>query len=78
MLFQETKVVYILLPIMLALPSYLRERKQADTIMVALNRFKWATIFYGVVMFVLLLCLPVVWYKNLLSPERIKSIEKSI
>ena len=83
MLFEETKVVYILLPIIIVLlvfsvPSYLRERRQADPVMVALNRFKRTTISCGIIIFVLLLCLPVVWYKYILSPEKIKSIEDSI
>lgn len=83
MFLQEVNIEYILLPIMLVmalilLPTYLRERKQGPNVTTALNRLKLISIFYAIIMFVLMLCLPVVWYKYLLTPERIKSLEEAI
>ncbi len=83
MLFDEAPMGYILLPILLvmalvSLPRHLRQRKQAKTVMMALDGFKRGTIFAGILLFVLVLCFPVAWYKFQLSPGRIISLEESI
>jgi hypothetical protein len=79
-MFEDLEVIYILLPVMVSLLAvmlllHLTRNKQATPLEAAFRKFKFATIFYGILFFVLMLCLPSTGLYKHLTPDKIKSLE---
>jgi hypothetical protein len=82
-MFKRISILYILIPLILVwclvmLVIYLRERRRGNLEAWPRLRFKLGGAFYAIVIFVLMLCLPAIWYEDVVNPESGRSSDEVV